>query len=323
MKKRKLLISIISIILVFLSNCMFMPEGAIVIRHCSSYALSDYTYGVSAIPGYAFVANGENGLQIFDIRNLLEPELIGNNAEYTWARDIYTNLHNAYIVDRDDGFLLFNIDSKENPVLVSRMSMPGYSEGLFIDNGYAYIACDYSGLCIVDLSVPDTLKQVGIYNSSTYCLEGVYVKDNYAYVADYTGYLRVFDVSDNTAPVLIDSYNTGGSPVDVYIRENMLYICCREAGVYVYDCTNPEQLIQKYHYSDVGDAWSVVVNDNGYVFVAYGASGLKVLSILNNTLREVFTYNTIGYAYDVFVDGSVILLAAGREGIEIFEIISQ
>lgn len=284
-----------------------------------SLHFSDRTYGVYAVSGYVYAANGENGLQVVDVSNPLSPVRIGNNSLSTWSRDCCNVGDYVYMADRDDGLVIYDVSNKRSPLRTAVISLYGYEEGVFVKDDYAYVPCDWSGLSIVDVSDESSPSKIIQLNPVDGCFEGVYVKGNYAYIADYSGYLQVFDVTDKSNPTVAGTYYTGGSPLDVFVKDNLVYVCCRSAGLAIYDCTVPTNLVKKYEYYNGGEAWSVVVNEDGRIFVADGEDGLEVLTISNNVLTELFSCNTAGYSYDVSVNGNIIAIADGLEGIVVLE----
>jgi Ca2+-binding RTX toxin-like protein len=68
-----------------------------------------------------------------------------------------------------------------------------------IVGNYAYVADNFSGLQIIDISNPAAPTLKGNYDTSGNAY-GVQIVGNYAYVADYGGGLKIIDVSDFTNP---------------------------------------------------------------------------------------------------------------------------
>ena len=79
-----------------------------------SYSLGDYSYGVAVEGGYAYVANGANGLQILAVTNPAAPVWIGSYNTPGDARHVAVAEGKAYVAD---GFSGLQIISISNPAL--------------------------------------------------------------------------------------------------------------------------------------------------------------------------------------------------------------
>ena len=95
---------------------------------------------------------------------------------------------------------------------ISRISQypgEGTARDVYISGSYAYIADDYAGLEIIDISDltnPIIVSQI----HDGWDAYGVTVRGSYAYVADYGGGLEIIDISDPYNPVEIGQFDDGG-----------------------------------------------------------------------------------------------------------------
>ncbi len=110
---------------------------------------------------------------------------------------------------------------------ISQIDTGGGAWDITISDNYAYVcdALDNSpgGLVIVDISDPTNPIQIGSYFDSGSPHE-VTVRDNIAYVADFTDGLEILNVSDPSNPVEIGSYTI----------ENMYTTSIKVFGDYAY-----------------------------------------------------------------------------------------
>ena len=115
-----------------------------------------------------------------------------------------------------------------------------------------------TGMLIYDINIPEKPVQISSYNHITAC-DPVVVDDKYAYVTLRTGnrctngsnLLEVIDISSIANPYLVKSYpmyNPHGLGVD----GDLLFICDGDAGLKVYDKSDPLQILnnQVAHYKD-------------------------------------------------------------------------
>jgi len=168
---------------------------------------------------------------------------------------------------------------------------------------------DYdAGLRVVDVSHPDSLVEVGYYDTPGNA-KGVAVSGSYAYVAATIYGLRVVDVSDPENPVEIGYYDTPGYAQGVAISSSYAYVADFDAGLRVVDVSDPENPVEAGYYDTPNSASGVAVSGN-YAYVADRGAGLRVINVSNpQSPGEVGYYNTPGTAGGVAVSGNYAYVA--------------
>jgi hypothetical protein len=101
---------------------------------------------------------------------------------------------------------------------------------LYIENGHAYIADSDSGLCIVDISSPESPSYVGSYSTSS-SVRDVHVEGGYAYLAANEAGLLILDIDEPSAPSLVGSYDTPHLAGDVALSGTYAYVSDTWDGV--------------------------------------------------------------------------------------------
>jgi len=91
---------------------------------------------------------------------------------------------------------LYAVDSL-NVRLTGHIDTPGATWGVHVVGDYAYVADDYAGLQIIDISTPSAPSLTGTYDTGDNAY-GVYVSGSYAYVTDGNNGLYILDVSHFT-----------------------------------------------------------------------------------------------------------------------------
>ncbi|NCS13509.1 MAG: hypothetical protein GPJ08_21625, partial [Microcystis aeruginosa G13-09] len=188
-----------------------------------------------------------------------------------------------------------------------------------IVGNYAYVADDYSGLQIIDISNPAAPTLKGNYDTSGSAWD-VQIVGNYAYVADSGSGLQIIDISNPAAPTLKGNYDTSGSAWDVQVVGNYAYVADRWSGLQIIDISNPAAPTLKGNYNTSGWARDVQIVGN-YAYVADEDSGLQIIGISNPvapTLKG--NYNTSGVAWDVQVVGNYAYVADAYSGLQIIGI---
>jgi len=190
----------------------------------------------------------------------------------------------------------------ENPVQVGSLALPGIARRISIKDTTLYIACTEGGLAIVDVSDPGNPQQI---SALTFDAGGkicktfdAVVRDNYAYVADHTGF-HVVDVSNPAAPAVSASFTAFDSErhlaYDVNLDGNYAYLCCEGDGLYIFDISSPAQVQKVAAWKDSANNISqfyMSVRDGSYVYIAAGIAGLVVLDV-TDLQNPVFVSNYV------------------------------
>jgi len=142
-----------------------------------------------------------------------------------------------------------------------------------------------TGMLIFDLSNPAGPEQISSYDHITAC-DPVVADGQYAYVTLRSGtacgstrnLLEVIDISSITHPYLVKSYPMY-HPHGLGIDSNLLFVCDGEAGLKIYDRSDPLSILanQLAHYADI-DTYDVIpyqgvlimVGDDGIYQYDYG-----------------------------------------------------
>jgi len=161
----------------------------------------------------------------------------GSMARFTIYNDY------LYTINQLD-ILLVNIENPFSPVSENDISTDRTIETLFVNEDKLFIGST-SGMLIYDLqnaSSPSFISEISHFTSC----DPVVVENNYAYVTLHSGnrcgglsnQLDVIDISDLYLPVLKESY-VMYNPFGLGIDNGTLFICDGDAGLKIYDATNP------------------------------------------------------------------------------------
>ncbi|MFC1550194.1 T9SS type A sorting domain-containing protein [Candidatus Neomarinimicrobiota bacterium] len=156
---------------------------------------------------YVYVAMAFGGVQIYDVSQIDHPIALGN-----WT--LWSPMTNQ-------GFAVRNV----------KVSWP-----------YLFVPDESYGLYVLDVSDPNNIVEVANYQiiGSAWWID-ISPDQNYVYLADFTGELRIFDVSDPLAPAeigfieenLVQVNHVVSSGDSIYVTDN------QGIGLHVYDVSNP------------------------------------------------------------------------------------
>ena len=162
------------------------------------------------------------------------------------------------------------------PALAGSYDTPGSARGVTVAGATAYVADDFTGLQIVDVSRPSAPVLVGGYDTPGRAV-GVVVAGSFAFVADLNRGLQILDVSRPEAPVLVQSLSTPGAAEGVALSSDRLYIADGFAGLLEVDVRDPARPVVAGAYDTPGIASGVAV-DGGLAYVADGSHGLQIVA---------------------------------------------
>ncbi|MBU0894873.1 MAG: S8 family serine peptidase [Nanoarchaeota archaeon] len=163
-------------------------------------------------------------------------------------------------------------------------------------------------------------EQVGSFSNQTWNgVKGIFVKDNYAYVASqYSNSLTIIDVSDKTNPVQIGSIVNStslNSIFDVFVRGDYAYVVSLTDNsltiIDVSDKTNPVQISYYQNDSSLDSPISVnIQGDYSYVimFSALADASLTIIDIsdkLNpHQVGTFLNFTSMSHPFELFIKGN-------------------
>ena len=171
---------------------------------------------------YAYVANRDTGLQVFDIS---DPYTTPYEVGYYWT------LQDAFRIEVEGsygymlhpyGMWMLDVTPASDITLMREMTLFNPTD-IAIRGSYAYITHE-GGLSVVNVGAPYDLAQVGSHTSYT-SYNAIAITGNFALVCAGNDGLKLFDISSPAAPVLLDTYYTLGYAWDVVTDGYYVYVC--------------------------------------------------------------------------------------------------
>ena len=190
----------------------------------------------------------------------------GSLARFTLKGDY------LYTVDNFD-LNVFNVANTNDPIKVNSVAIGFDIETLFGYKDYLYIGSQ-NGMFIYSLENPEFPQQLSNVQHFTAC-DPVIANDTHAFVTLHSetfcggdiNVLEVYDVSDVTNPILLNSRNLT-YPKGLGLYGDYLFVCDDE--IKVFDVSNPEE--SKLVTSLNRNAFDVIIRND--LLIAIGESGL-------------------------------------------------
>ncbi len=242
------------------------------------------------------------------------------------------HLSSDLFVNPGNSFLRLSLQSKGSavlpwlaltlsaPIIMSRYSAGiGNALGVVVSGSTVFVADNYVGLLILDVSTPSNPVLLGNYSTGTGGVDCVVVLGSLVYIGIGFNQLLIVDVSIPSTPRLLGSYPSGAS--NVVVSGSTLYAAAGTAGLLIVDVSTPSipRLLGSYS-TGLGFAYSVAVSGST-VFVTGLSGGLLILDVSTPSIPVLLgSYPTGSGQVVVAVSGSTLYVADGSAGLLIVDV---
>ncbi len=187
-----------------------------------------------------------------------------------------------YIADGTNGVLIYDVSNIDYPEYVCTLNTFGTAYSVNKKDGIVYIADDGGGLRVIDSDnflFPQEL--------SCYPLENAFYLDRdneKVVVAAGSGGVKLFDVSNNYAPYLLDEKSIAG---EIFLCAKFIsgneIVCGTDAGLYLYKIENGTLSLENSVFSqNVFD----VIEANNFIYAGSGNELIKYEINDHNLIRK-------------------------------------
>lgn len=192
---------------------------------------------------------------------------------------------NSIFDESDSEFTIF--PNQNNNISYSGvLKISGFSSSIDVNNNFVYVCSKSSGLNVVDISSPDSMKFVSKLDTDGMALM-MATKDSIAYLADGTGGLKVLDIKNPYNINIKSNIKTTEQATDVKIKSNVLFAGYRDSGIKVFNIDNPNLPIETSTITINGKTKFIAVNNNLLaVLTESGKITLFDISIPNNPIEH-------------------------------------
>jgi hypothetical protein len=232
-------------------------------------------------PVYAYLTYRtfkRGGLRVVDVSDPAHPSQVGDFQDYVYyVSDVAVAGNIAYVATGVNmGLLVLDLSDPAGPVVLAD-EVPGAARGVATVEDRLFIADEFGGLHIADISDPAHAVEVGFYDALGDARQ-VTVAGDRAYVTDGLRDLWLVEVSDPAHPVPLGTYTAPGSIEAIAPAENILYVAAETTGLQAVDVSDPRHPTLIGAYATPGLAHGVAVA-RGHAYVADGK--LHVLDVAN------------------------------------------
>ncbi|MBZ0264318.1 T9SS type A sorting domain-containing protein [bacterium] len=146
------------------------------------------------------------------------------------------------------------------------------------------------------------LPEIGnIYMLLDDCRE-IVIENNYAYVANWYGGVRSFDITDPANPVQIGCWFPENRIISLDVQDGYIYAVDVIEGLFVLDATNPNDLMYISQLDNISHLNDIVV-EGDFAYIAAGEEGMYILDITTPTPIIVANVTDAGEPNSIHVEG--------------------
>jgi hypothetical protein len=198
---------------------------------------------------------------------------------YAYDIDVYQDI--VFLAQTGYGCGIFNASDPSNPLYIGDFGANLLGNYFTIEGNYIYSL--YGGLSIVDISIP-AIPVITSHTQFSGSLRDIVVRGEFAYIADYSNGLVIFDVSDPYSPLKLSGTEPeNGDIVSVEIEGDYAYCAARFGGLIVYDISDPANPFITGQVTEIGNiSYVKKIGNYAYVYPYYGSGLLFDISDPSN-----------------------------------------
>ncbi len=334
------------------------PTNPTVISNFATYGQGEDLFG-DGNNFKLYVADGNSGFEIIDIANPNQMQRLGRKDTDGIAKGIFVYDNTAYVAD----YYKIRLYDVGNPAAISYITYfttAGHAYDIVVSDTLAIVADGDNGVEFIDLTeqqYPYYAETEGAALSVFYCSVnnkvyaaanqgglyeikaengeivsnfkaggnaiGLAFDESKLHVADGFGGYVLLDISDVSAPEMLDKFETQipAYSKGVAVAGDYAFLAAGTSGIIILDVSNTNEVtaIDTITLSS-GVAYKVFINDNK-AYVACGQGGVRILDITNPASPQILGGFTTAYsAMDVLVEGDYAYVADFLDGMEIWNV---
>ncbi len=272
---------------------------------------------------YAYIAQGEGGLAIVNIKNKTKPKLVSylTKGVRGYSRKIDIKDTMVYIAAGSFGLTIINVKNPEFPVVeLSNISIKP-AKDITIFGNYIYTSISENGVRITEISNPLAPDFRGKIPTEGFA-NGTAISNDTTklFVACGEIGLSIYDITDFQAgygpyPKLATAFLPGYAEAVVLCHEkNTAYIACGTKGLQIIDYSDITDIKVIGSYSTYGYAKELIY-DNNKIYITSEKRGLQIIDVSNATNPNLLGVIETQYALGIDSDEKYIYVADEYEGL--------
>ncbi|MFC2162174.1 LVIVD repeat-containing protein [Candidatus Altiarchaeota archaeon] len=296
------------------------------LQRISEYTFSGVIWDVEAGNGYLYLTD-YNKVEVIDVRGA-SPRKTGQFVPVTPVPLYKTiDLVDGYLVvtEHDAWIDILDVSDPTNPHSIAQYNYRpievwgGYPNDVTpIGNNHFVLAVAYGGARIVDMSDPSNPKHISEISTAGRVYD-VALKDGIVYAVDDSGLLAI-DFNQEI-PVQLDYHKYYGRSFNIILDDNKAYCAAAQAGVQIYDITNPSNLDPVGQWRSGTYSIGLLKNGNTLYSITNGViSVLDVSNPANPIFIKKVDHGSDHFGYSMVRKGNIMYATNGNLGLRIYDI---
>jgi hypothetical protein len=214
----------------------------------------------------------------------------------------------------DENTRAFLIPALDDPVIGS-LEIEGIHRGIDVYDDKAYLACEYNGVVVIDVSNPFAPKHIGNIQTPGIACD-VKVVNSKIYVADYCSGLQIIDLSNLE---IIGAVETSHPVFNVSIYDNTAYVTCSNE-INIVDL-NSDTLQRVVKFNEETEFVEIESIENIlYISNIYRSNGFYSIDINDFSKPKTMHYYSIkGIITGIAKNNTMAYISFFNKGIQIFD----
>jgi len=269
--------------------------------------------------GLLYVAGYNSGLWILDVTTPAAIHVISQLELPGTTRGLVLVGDHAWLACGSGGLAVVDVFDPTQPTLVSNTYNSGYAWAIDRSGDIAILASDAT-LQLHNMSDPTSPHMVGSVRMGDGAID-VVVDDNLAYVAGFMEGLRVFDITESTAPVPVSTLPLYPWVTGVAKHDDLVCASMTAVGFSLIDVSNPAVPFVvgsvEIPHGDMYDAFY----DGQHVYGANGVFGLYAWDVTDPTTpKQILRRETFGPILGFDVKDDLLAAACMQAGLRLVDV---
>ena len=220
------------------------------------------------------------------------------------------------------GLEIFSLTEPTQPIRIGEIGTPGQARAVAVDGDTAYIADGTAGVHVIDISVPTAPNIVKTLGGFTDARRVETDGDNLYVLGTARGMLvyNQHDVRNSQTPRPRRFFRTGGTPLNILIRDKTVYVSDDRHGLYILEQSPFGDFVFQSSVPILANAYEIMETANtAYALVASG--NLTWINITDAENPEMgHRLNTPGFATSIELRDTTVYLADQQAGLHIIDV---
>ncbi len=282
---------------------------------------------------YAYIVEQPSGLKAINISNIRMP-LVTYSRQFCWENNAYQGVSSGvsvvdnklYVSDFADmlggrhDFRAYGLDNPEQPESLSVYGNLNIGvRGHAVRNDIAYLS-NSSDLKILDVRNGSNMQLLNTFNGGWDFAYGMDLVGNYIYVGTMDTGLKILDITNETRPEIVGSFDTNGQTFTAKYHDGYIYLPDYEQGLRIVNVANPAAPFEVGHFSTYQNCVDVAFIDtrtDSYAIAAFDDQ-IVALNIADPSNPVEVGYFESGDPRRLCTRGDTIFVADRIAGLYIF-----